>query len=223
MSFDAFQTFTRLNSLSILCVVFDEDYLPAVDKWIQSLTNLNSNYRPVPWSFPWSVATQDKSHFCLNLTWRTDFRSLYSPLGSSFSLVLIWHCTCFNLSIVDCDNSGRISTRCYLQFCQRFWGSIDTRHSKIAFTFRVDSPLSQASRFCWYRRHCTCFNTLDWLRQLRTDLDSMLLSICPKDFGDQHIDMTLENRGINFDQSRLPIVSSLIVPSYISVLHWLLL
>jgi hypothetical protein len=45
----------------------------------------------------------------------------------------------------------------------------------------------------------------------------MLPSICPKDFGDQHIDMTLENRGItNFDQSRLPIVSSLIVPSYIS-------
>jgi uncharacterized membrane protein len=34
-------------------------------------------------------------------------------------------------------------------------------------------------------------------------------------FGDQHIDMTLENRGItNFVQSRLPIVSSLIMPSY---------
>jgi hypothetical protein len=30
----------------------------------------------------------------------------------------------------------------------------------------------------------------------QTDLDSMLLSICPKDFWDQHIDMTLENRGI---------------------------
>jgi hypothetical protein len=33
-------------------------------------------------------------------------------------------------------------------------------------------------------------------------------------FGDQHIDMTLENRGITtFVQSRLHIVSSLIVPS----------
>jgi ABC-type xylose transport system permease subunit len=46
----------------------------------------------------------------------------------------------------------------------------------------------------------------------------MLFSICPKDFlVFQHIDMTLENRGIaTFDQSRLHIVSSLMVPSYIS-------
>jgi hypothetical protein len=43
----------------------------------------------------------------------------------------------------------------------------------------------------------------------------MLLSICPKIFGDQHIDMTLENRGITIS-FRVGYTSSLIVPSYSS-------
>ena len=44
-----------------------------------------------------------------------------------------------------------------------------------------------------------------------------IFNLSKKIFGVQHIDMTLENRGIaSFGQSRLHIVSSLIVPSYIS-------
>jgi hypothetical protein len=46
--------------------------------------------------------------------------------------------------------------------------------------FRCKNPTKDDSS-TWFRNQDS--STLDWLRQLRTDLDSMLLSICPKDFG----------------------------------------
>jgi hypothetical protein len=63
-------------------------------------------------------------------------------------------------------------------------------------------------------RYCTCFPYSRLIATTRTDLDSMLLSICPKDFWGS---APRKNAGSRLSFRVGYIVSSLIVPSYISV------